>query len=57
MKSRATKKPENILMLYLWVQGWKIALEPTTFGTTIRRSNLLSYIHHLLLRCKDKEKL
>jgi hypothetical protein len=27
--------------------GWKIGLEPTTFGTTIRRSNRLSYIHHV----------
>ena len=30
--------------------GWKVGLEPTTFGTTIRRSNLLSYIHRLELR-------
>ena len=28
-------------------QGWKMGLEPTTFGTTIRRSNRLSYIHRL----------
>ena len=27
--------------------GWKTGLEPATFGTTIRRSNLLSYIHHI----------
>ncbi len=26
--------------------GWKMGLEPTTLGTTIRCSNLLSYIHH-----------
>ncbi len=26
--------------------GWKTGLEPATSGTTIRRSNLLSYNHH-----------
>jgi len=33
--------------------GWLIGLEPTTFGTTIRRSNLLSY-NHRVWACKDK---
>ena len=27
--------------------GWKKGFEPSTFGTTIRHSNQLSYIHHL----------
>ena len=29
----------------LLLPGWKMGLEPTTFGTTIRRSNRLNYIH------------
>ena len=36
--------------------GWKKGLEPSTFGTTIRRSNQLSYIHRVtfcgLSECK-----
>jgi hypothetical protein len=31
-------------------KGWKMGFEPTTNGTTIRYSNLLSYIHHFLVR-------
>ncbi len=29
-------------------EGWKKGFEPSTFGTTIRHSNQLSYIHHLI---------
>ena len=33
----------------LWqsVMGWMMGIEPTTSGITIRRSNHLSYTHHL----------
>ena len=35
-----------------------MGLEPTTYGTTIRRSNLLSYIHHIrLLHWKQRANL
>lgn len=32
------------------VLGWKMGFEPTTPGTTIQCSNLLSYIHHIGLQ-------
>ena len=30
------------------LKGWKKGFEPSTPGTTIRCSNQLSYIHHLI---------
>ena len=35
--------------------GWKKGLEPSTFGTTIRRSNQLSYIHHVDTRLSYRD--
>ena len=34
--------------------GWKTGFEPATSGTTIQRSNQLSYNHHFVSECKCK---
>ena len=36
--------------------GWKMGFEPTTFGTTIRHSNQLNYIHRMM-NCKINLKI
>jgi hypothetical protein len=50
MKKAASKKIEAALA------GWMMGLEPTTFGTTIRRSNRLSYNHRVMLSYKAAQR-
>ena len=35
----------KLIFTYIGQLGWKMGLEPTTLGITIRCSNQLSYIH------------
>ena len=43
------KKSILILKYFPFYEGWIVGLEPTTFGTTIRRADQLHHIHHINL--------
>ncbi len=48
LQTSAKQKKDARHNLTSCFQGWKMGFEPTTFGTTIRHSNQLSYIHHMI---------
>ena len=49
-----TKKVAQFTLYDFSTFGWKMGFEPTTFGTTIRHSNRLSYIHHVRLDLSNR---
>ena len=50
------KKEEHSYRISSFLWGWLVGLEPTTFRTTIWRSNRLNYSHHVsaFLKCGAK---
>ena len=49
---RIFKKAQVIAHAFLYV-GWVVGIEPTIFGTTIRRFNQLSHTHHVWHATED----
>ena len=52
----ANKKERNLYSITLFCE-WLMGFEPTTSGTTIRRSNQLNYSHHVFASAKVKNYL
>lgn len=48
--ARTMHNRRAIKVLWALAQGWVRGLEPPTFGATVRRSNQLSYTHHVSQR-------
>ena len=49
--SHIKRKSSIIIWLSRISSGWLVGFEPTTFRTTIWRSNRLNYSHHVSLSC------